>query len=366
MTDQSTINPAIVSKIKKLLNLAKDGAASESEQEQAAAHAQRLMLEHNISVATAESHHEQSRVTRRAKENTKGYAYMEWQRKLMSAIATSSFVTVTSQMEWRKGQWRTTGYELVGREENVISASITFDYLRTTVERLAKDFVGWECKRFMSNEAVSFKKGCAERITARVTQRHRDAMNAQREAAQASNTSGTALVPIMADFAEAEKCANEDFRLNLAPGTTARKHYVSSLMTAGFIKVRDLFDTDYKDVTDKLMLRQAADAAVLDIILPAGFNEEEHERFMNYAVVGEIDIHVERIEEKKNPGKKRKQHRSPRSWYSAPTSTLNHSAYSAGWPGTLSAWTGRSTVALPTRPWHRRDDDETRSRRSPK
>jgi len=80
MQDSSIINVAIVARIRKLMNLSKNDAASDNEREQSAAHAQRLMMDHNISLATVEASQDTSTIIRRMKQARKGYAQYDWQR----------------------------------------------------------------------------------------------------------------------------------------------------------------------------------------------------------------------------------------------------------------------------------------------
>jgi hypothetical protein len=143
MTPQIAVDPSLVAKIKKLLNLSRDTHASENEIELARAHAQRLMLEHNITMATAEATDASARsLINRAKTATKGRAMYDWQKNLMYQIANSNFCLIFVQYGLRGRRWMTVGYEIVGREENVTAVTTTFDYLASTIERLARDYGG--------------------------------------------------------------------------------------------------------------------------------------------------------------------------------------------------------------------------------
>lgn len=294
MQDQSTIDPAVVARIRKLLNLSKDGAASDNEQEQAASKAQKLMLEHNVSVATVEASNETSTVAKRKKESSKGSAMYEWQQGLMQATAHTNFCFVTVRQSWNGYRYMPKGYDLVGREENVVSTQLLFDYLRSTVERLAQDYVDGDYRRKMSVEAMSFKRGCADRICSRLYERHREALAAQKSAVQSG---GNALVPIMEDWAESERCANQDFRDGLPPGTTAHRKFVSARRENAWDAVHEALASDtYRNVDDKAMLDQVARAKIDEAIGAAGLTAEEMHKIHQYVKDSVIDRHIERVE----------------------------------------------------------------------
>jgi hypothetical protein len=320
---QAAIDPALVARVRKLLNLSKDGAASENEQEIAAQHAQRLMLEHNISVATVEASHDTSTIVRRKKEKQKGTAMYAWQQNLMSAVATSNFTFVTVNQDWNGYRWMPKGYDLVGREENIVGTQIMFEYLRATIERLAQDYVGGDYRAKMSTEAMSFKAGCAERVPDRVIQRHRQALADQRaaaEAARAGAPTGTALAVIMEDYAEAERCANEDFRLDLPAGTTARRKVVAKTSSNAYRAVLDAL-RPLGESKDAALLTQVATAAVAELGLEAlALTDAERESLMDYAVHSTVNSRV-------NPSKPSRRG----GWGRSSASTkINYTAHDAG------------------------------------
>jgi Protein of unknown function (DUF2786) len=302
---QPQIDPALVARIRKLLNLGKDGAASENEREQATAKAQEFMLLHNISIATVEANaHDTSTVVKRRKESAKGFAMYAWQKNLMGVVATSNFCFVTTESKWTGYQWMTTGHSLVGREENVVSALAMFEYLRATTERLAQDYVGGDYRKKMSKEAMSFKAGCADRISERVRAHHRQQLAEQRAAATATNAAantGTALVPIMEDFAEAEKCANEDFRLNLAPGTTAHRRFVAKCRSKAIDSTLDHLGKAFAGIIDKAMLRQAAEEAASNA-LSVSLGADELAEAVKDVVDVTAEVHLNQFD----PSRKRK------------------------------------------------------------
>ena len=335
MTDQA-INPAAVARIRKLLSLSRDGAASENEQEIAAAHAQRLMIEHNVSVAQAEAAQDVSKIARRQKDTHVGHAMYEWQRDLMAATATTCFVTVISTSvqaagSYSTGKHRIKSYDLVGREENVVGCRILFDYLRATTERLSREFAGGNSQA-LGNAAHSFKKGCAERLISRLLQRHREALAEQRaktEEARAAS-GGTAVAVFLEDFAEAAECANDDFRLGLPPGTTARKRYVSTQLGKAYNAVaKALADEAYATVDDRTQLDQRASEVLAETLAHAGLDPEETVRAKAYAGWA-VSAHIDAVKESKSPSKKRRAASRSRSWGRVKKDTTNYSAFRAG------------------------------------
>jgi len=295
MQDSSIINVAIVARIRKLMNLSKNDAASDNEREQSAAHAQRLMMDHNISLATVEASQDTSTIIRRMKQARKGYAQYDWQRTLMSSVATVNFAMVTTDFEWKKRRWYRTGFELVGREENVIGASVMFDYLRSTVERLARNHVGGDHLKLMTKKAMSFKTGCAEQLTQRLLERHRAALAEQKATANAARqaSGGTALVVIMEDYAEQERCANEDFRCGLPPGTTAHNKFIAKRKNEAWGAAREILQREeFKGVDDEAMLNQAIVEAIFVKIAGAGLTDKELSEVVAYGRDDQVRAHI--------------------------------------------------------------------------
>jgi hypothetical protein len=229
----SAVDPKIVSRIQKLLALARDGGATEAEAETAMSMAQAAMMEHNISVAMVEAGGGQSDDTRTTAE-TEGRAMYEYQRNLMAAVAKVNFcsVNVVTEKRWkRRGFGTKRSYQIIGRVSNVTSAQQMFDYLCSTIERVLGDHIDGNSQR-MSRFAMSFKEGCADRLIARLQERHRAQLREQKRRAAEENarrahpsyaSDGKGLVVIMEDYEQRERDLNWDHEYGLAPGTTARE-----------------------------------------------------------------------------------------------------------------------------------------------
>jgi len=222
------IDVRIVEKIKKLLNLARDGGATEAEADTAMAMAETIMRDNNLSMAAVEMSGGAAE-TRLQEGGIEGANY-RWARVLMEAIAESTFCDVEvkfKQVRKRNGyRPAATGYELIGRVSNVVAARNMFDYLMTTISRFRKSYrdgvgVG-------AGDALLYGEGMASRLTSRIKERHSAALREQREKAEAqqrnqsSNGKGStnALAIILEDYAKTERMANNDIKFGYPVGTT--------------------------------------------------------------------------------------------------------------------------------------------------
>jgi hypothetical protein len=241
MTDQ-VLNPKIVSRLRKLLALAAEGSgATEAEAEAATARAQALMAEHNLSMATLEAAGAAATDDGRRTDSTaKGRAMYDWQQRLMAAVAEANFCSVWVQYAYRGRRRTATGYHLIGREANVVSATLMFDYLCRTRGRLVLAAVGGDNTQRMTKFGVAFAEGCGDRCGERIRRRHLDYLAAQARAARETNAAARhpasatacALVVVMQDYAAAEADLNQDLRYGYAPGTTAARRATATAQRA--------------------------------------------------------------------------------------------------------------------------------------
>lgn len=262
----TTVSDAVIAKLQKLLNMAKQGQNSGEEHTEAEANvamalAQKLMAKHNLSMAMVEANGETTTVggSKRSKEKMVGRAMYKWQQALMSETAKANFcrhfigttwyqtpVSWSSEpkkgykFQWdeegpngeeykKGGSWRTKPYHvLVGREVNVISARHMFDYLCVTIERLVP--IEGNHQR-LSRSAMSWKDGCSDRLQTRLLDRRlanereqREAAEEQRRTQEEQGGAGTALAIVtLTDFAEQERNANYELMYGLEPGTLAKR-----------------------------------------------------------------------------------------------------------------------------------------------
>lgn len=225
-SEQQTIDPKVISRIQKMLNLARDGAATEGEARNAMDAAEATMRKYNLTMAQVEAGGGAGgEGSKRTKDSVKGRAQYEFQQQLMLACAEVNYCVVLKTAQWKGNRSMVTGYTLIGREANVIATRELYDYLNATTERLAFEYVGSDNRQRLSRRAISFKKGCAERLGQRLRERHQESLEEQAREARARNagpaSSGTALVVVMKDFAQDEADANEDLRWGQPEGTTA-------------------------------------------------------------------------------------------------------------------------------------------------
>lgn len=168
----------IVEKIKKLLTLAADKAATEDEAATALRMAQGLMLKHQIDEAQVTAHSPQL-----AKALHKKHPLQKHELTLAAAAAYLFGCTV---LVYDKGK---SGYSFYGRPDNCEAASETLLFLCNQVERLYKANLSSGLTKAMRAEyRRTFKWACASRVHTRA----RDLVNNPQ--AMAKSIGSTALV----------------------------------------------------------------------------------------------------------------------------------------------------------------------------
>jgi hypothetical protein len=295
-TLNQAIDPKVIARIQKFLNLAKDGGATEAEAATAAEMAQKTMRKYNLTMAEVEaSGGAGSEGSKRTKQAQKGKAQYEFQQQLMLACAEVNFCVVLVQKEWKRGRMMATGFHLIGREANVIATQHLFDYLNTTTERLAFEFVGSDNRQRLSRTAVSFKEGCALRLAQRLRDRHQQALREQAREARERNaaaqhpaSTGTALVLVLTDVAQDEEDRNNDLRWNQPEGTTARKRLENSLSSKVGGAVSDALRA--APTTDKDLLAELARTTAVAVGLPLGLDETKCASEAKWALRAHLDM----------------------------------------------------------------------------
>ena len=237
------IDRKTLDKIRKLMNLAKDGGATEGEASVALEKAREIMAANNLSMAQLEASGKSGgEGSARLKSGMKGKALYKYQQSLMATIADTNFCAVLVDSERRGNRYIDTGYTVIGREANVAAVANMFDYLNASLERIVTPHLESNSQR-LSRWAVSFKEGAAQRLAERLRERHQEKMaeqsagaRAQREAqanSPASSGSG-ALVVVMEDFAQAEADANLEHRMGWEPGDAAARRAQSEARAAEY------------------------------------------------------------------------------------------------------------------------------------
>lgn len=235
MTIQETIDPKVVERIKKLLNLAKDGGATEAEASLAMEKAEEIMAAHNLSMAEIEARGE-SPTEDRLKDRSVRKANYRWQRWIMIELGEAYYchVSVTVRQVRNRGGMRDliTGYQLIGRVSNVAGARNVYEYLLATIARLSKEYgeAGND-----KQSVARFAEGMAHRLSQRIRERHARMLREQRDAAEfkkreeatrsrhPSAAPSNALVVVLADYAEAERDYNNDIKNGWPLGKTRQE-----------------------------------------------------------------------------------------------------------------------------------------------
>src|SRR5215469_5761147 len=216
------IDPKVVDRIRKILNLARDGGATEAEASLAMERAEAIALDNNLSMAMVEASGG-AVAEKRLKDAFSGRASFRWQRYV-----------IEKQSPIRYGATRRlqTGYELIGRESNVTIAKTQFEYLNETIARLRKEYGG------SAKDGALFSEGVAGRLRERIAEGHYRSMREQKERAEHSRRErearskhpsaappapGSALVVILEDYARGVEEANNDVRQGWPQGTTKAK-----------------------------------------------------------------------------------------------------------------------------------------------
>jgi hypothetical protein len=213
--------------VAKLLAKGRDPSVTEEEADAFMAKAQSLMAQHNLSMATLEAAGQGPE--RRVKEERRQSLMYQWKRDLLSRIAKVNYCLLLIKTEYTaSGQPLAKGYELIGRQSNVIACKQLFEYLTLAVERALVQEVGTNPKDRYNRWSHTFRLGCSERLSSRLEERHASYLEKQAREAREANarakhpgSTGTALVIVMTDFARQEEDENNDIRMGWPIGRTA-------------------------------------------------------------------------------------------------------------------------------------------------
>lgn len=222
----------IINRIQKLMALTEGRGATEAEAALAASHVQRLLAEHNLSMAHVEASGGSSgKDGKRERTGVDRKQVYKWQRELMAALAELNYCKPLTKWEFRNGGKVKVfaGYELIGRSANVATTAAMFDYLLHAIERVARDEVK-DPALYFTRYAHSFKEGASVRLVERLQQKKREIVaqadrDAREQKARASHpgSTGTAVVIFMSDLVQDEEDANHDLYAGLPAGTTAAR-----------------------------------------------------------------------------------------------------------------------------------------------
>lgn len=275
MTEQ--LNSKIIDRLRNLLALANHSRTPEAEANLAMERAQELMLKHNLTMATLEASGNKSET--RTKDRSDLNLMFKWKQNLFKAIAEINFchfrILYRSQA---RGENIAKGYEIIGRQSNVISARNMFEYLISTIERLVINEVGVNPQDRFNKYSHSFRLGCSQRLIERLKNRHRIRIEEQAREAREANArnrhpaaaTANALVVVLEEYDQQERNLNNDLLNGWEPGTTSvrNKKYQAEWLKQQQereIKIRELMITGIsKDIAE---------------YMAAGLSREMAERF---------------------------------------------------------------------------------------
>lgn len=233
MNGSTNIDQNTIERIQKLLALANHKNTNENEAALAMQRVQEILSAYNLSMAEVESvaakkeGHQKSDASRKKDVVDKSAMYT-YQRDLMSAIAHAHYCLyfVGHKGDYnKKGRYVQRKYHiLVGREANVITAKLMFDYLNSTIDDLVNQ--EYPPPTNLCKSAVSWREGCARRLVERLHEKREEADRIQAEEAtahaQQARQPGTAIV-LLSDVRANEGDFNLDFYYGYEPGTIARQ-----------------------------------------------------------------------------------------------------------------------------------------------
>lgn len=227
MSDANTSQ--IVDRLRKLKALHDHPGTPEHEAAAAAEAMQRILAEHNLSLAYLETS-TTVQAERRTREQHGRAAMYNYQQNLMKALARNNFcqhwldeIVTKSNGKTR----RVKRHMLLGRESNVTATKLMYDYLTDTMERVLP-YTGMERR---GRAAMAWLDGCSDRLVERLDalrakMEEESERRAQEEKARsrhpASAPTANALI-VLSDVYGTEDDLNQDFRYGYEPGTTARK-----------------------------------------------------------------------------------------------------------------------------------------------
>jgi hypothetical protein len=211
----------ILARIQKLLNLA--DSPNENEASVAAAKAQELMDEWNLTTAEVERNSGQD--GKREDARVRGGFY-KWQRQLWRSVAELHFCMYWTQdvTEWKTVADRDWGgtrekrlkqkrHRLVGRVVNTTATQHMAFYLEEAVERAMVEAISglqeWNNNLRYSNWAMSFRAGMADRLVERLAERRQQKLAEARQVDTTGASTSRALT--IADVQQLEEDANNDF-----------------------------------------------------------------------------------------------------------------------------------------------------------
>ena len=249
----------IVEKVKKLLALANHANTNENEAALAMEKVQEILSSYNLTISQVESStngggNKPGEVRTRTESDRS--AMYEYQRNLMNAIADAHFCIYfvgKKSVLSKSGSGRYTykkHHVIIGREANVITSRMMFDYLNSTIDKLVNEL--YPPPLNLSKSAVSWREGCASRLCIRIIDKKREADAKQREEAEnmAKQQNGMALV-LLSSVRQNERDLNWDFVYGVVPGTTALNRLKNTSEISKFVPPNPKLSPEEQKKQDK-------------------------------------------------------------------------------------------------------------------
>jgi len=197
---------SIIERVRKVLNLARN-AGTEGEAAAAMARASDILAKHNLTMVEIDSAPADSSGCIDSLEPVTRQSFARpgrlWKVYLQTAAATLNFCTIYTQ---RRGG--TSSIMLVGRPNNIAVATMTADYLTTTVERLASNAWHEMGQGKRGSFIRSFSVGAATDIYWRAKRMQRDL---ERDAEPINLNAGSRNLPTVAGLYRSEATAVQAF-----------------------------------------------------------------------------------------------------------------------------------------------------------
>jgi len=163
---------SILKRIQKLLKMSTENGASENEAMLAADKAQKLLQEHNLSIADIKDDSQAEPIDSEDTEVDRDL----WKGYIRNATAKLYFCTTYTTMKLDTHYKRVKVITFVGRKSNRMVATEMCKYFINTVDRLAAE----EFKEVPGNRATinrmahAFKQGAASKLSARLRERYEE------------------------------------------------------------------------------------------------------------------------------------------------------------------------------------------------
>jgi len=248
---------ATILKIQKLLALAACGGATEGEASSAIEKAQYLMSSHNLHMADVASRGLNTEA--RLKSGMTDRTVYKWRRDLMAKTAKLNFCYCTPNFTVGRKVGIFEGFTLIGRESNVASTRVMYDYLVQTIERLAREHAASVWIHMFARGAIRFREGCAERLVERLDRRYRDILDDQERKAQDNRRANeqyagsTLPTVVLRDYAREEKEANYDLAHGKKIGTSTRARKEREAQQAAIVAYVEQHGVDWSIAYDVIV-----------------------------------------------------------------------------------------------------------------